>query len=116
MPEKDLYKPIWEYLKLHHNDWIWWRQNVGARGHVKFGQKGRPDIEMLVPPLGMYFGLELKSAHGRLSEDQQVWAERVDKVGGAVYLIWDWIVFEDVIARIEMRAAEAEAMYNVHFK
>ena len=47
-----------------------WRNNTGARGRVKYGKVGSPDIIGIMPN-GRFIGVELKKPKGRLSDKQR---------------------------------------------
>lgn len=68
-------------------DLVLWRNHTGAaevRGHwQKFGLcVGSSDLVGILGPLGRFFGLEIKTPKGRLSEDQRLFAALVRRLGG----------------------------------
>lgn len=62
-----------------------WRNNVGRNGRVSFGLGvGSADLVGLLRGSGRFFGLEVKTATGRLSPEQVAWARAVTAAGGFV--------------------------------
>lgn len=95
MPEKDLYKPMMEYLRTYckPRGWKVWRNNTGRRGYVKFGKDGSPDFEMLTKPFACYYGIEvktpeqLKKPNQGLSEKQIEWRDDVTDIGAGHFIV-----------------------------
>lgn len=54
---------------------------------IRSGIPGEADLEVLLAPLGSYLGLEVKSATGRQSPEQQVWQRTVEALGGAYAVV-----------------------------
>ena len=82
---------IREYLE--YKNVFFWRNNVGAgffknknggERFVRFSQKGSPDFFCLSN--GMLFGIEIKTAKGEQSEDQEKYQKAFEKAGG-VYIL-----------------------------
>lgn len=68
-----------------------WRSNSGSlflRGrHINLGPLGCADISVVVPPLGRFVGLEVKSANGRVRKDQVTYAAGLTKQGGLYFIV-----------------------------
>jgi hypothetical protein len=95
MKESNLQRAVIKWLRLHRVEH--WRMPLGAVLHQAGGKmiykknplKGFPDLAGLVtrgPHRGRLWVIELKSANGRLSNEQKEWAERL-KNGGAAYAV-----------------------------
>jgi len=54
---------------------------------VKLGEKGLPDIIIIVPPTGRFFGMEIKSEKGRLRPAQKEFSEKLIDAGGAYRVV-----------------------------
>lgn len=67
-----------------------WRQNSGVAfvhgRKMTLGPQGIPDI-LTVRPGGYLVGMEVKSATGKLRNDQKLWALKAYRVGVEVYLV-----------------------------
>lgn len=62
-----------------------WRNNTGRIGRVSFGLgRGGADLVGLLRPSGRFFGLEVKTALGRMTPEQVAWARAVTAAGGFV--------------------------------
>jgi hypothetical protein len=64
-----------------------WRNNTGTfktdrGGYYRFGMPGSPDIMCVVPPSGQLLGIEVKDTKGRLNENQILFRDRLESVGG----------------------------------
>ena len=85
--EKDIQKAILEYLcfkRVCH-----WRNNTGATktergGFIRFGSVGSPDIFALKN--GTLYGIEVKTATGKLSHDQDMFGKTLE-LNGAKYIV-----------------------------
>ena len=90
MKERDIQRQILSWLKLHRI--LHWRNNSGAaassykgkRYFVRFGALGSPDI--FAVHNGKIYGIEVKGAHGYLSDNQREFSGEFEKAGG-VYII-----------------------------
>jgi hypothetical protein len=87
---------ILDYLRLKGR--FFWRNNSGAfktqhGSFIRFGASGAPDIVGCVD--GKFVGLEVKTAKGRLSDDQQSFATALERAGGAYHVVRS---IDDVIA------------------
>lgn len=81
--EKHIQKNILEYLQLRKH--FAWRNNSGAfktdaGGFYRFGDLGSPDIFLVKN--GCIYGLEVKNAKGKQSDNQKTWEEGFTKAGG----------------------------------
>jgi hypothetical protein len=79
---------ILDYLRLKGR--FFWRNNSGAfkterGGFYRVGTPGAPDIIGCVD--GKFVGLEVKTARGKLSADQQLFADALREQGGLYYLV-----------------------------
>lgn len=91
--EKDIQKSIIEYLEiLQKTKKIWFkRTNQGAfktesGGYFKATSiNGVPDIEVILE--GIYIGLEVKTATGRLNKNQIETHRKIISAGGLVYVV-----------------------------
>ncbi len=67
--ETDIQADALDYLEMRGV--FCWRNNTGARGRVKYGKLGSPDIIGIMPN-GRFIGVELKKPKGRgLSDNQE---------------------------------------------
>lgn len=86
-----------------------WRSNSGSlflRGrHINLGPLGCADISVVVPPLGRFVGLEVKSAKGKIRKDQRIYAEGLTKQGGAYFIVRSVQDAKDAIAQVLGEAA-----------
>jgi hypothetical protein len=68
---------------------MFWRVNVGAAidrtgRRIRFGEPGHSDL--LGCARGRLVAIEVKSASGRLRDEQRVWGDRIAAAGG-IYII-----------------------------
>lgn len=49
---------------------------------IRLGPEGLPDVIVIIPPNGMFLGLEIKSAKGKLRPSQIEFAKKVTNAGG----------------------------------
>jgi hypothetical protein len=100
IPEREIQKSILQYLG--YKGYVCKRNNAGMmfstyKGRdraIKIGEAGWPDIEGMTKQ-GRYFGLEVKTRKGVLSDNQKRVGERILASGGM------WLVVrsvEDVMA------------------
>ncbi len=90
--------------------WLWyqridcWRNESNGtydsrggfyRKKGKFFVCGRPDVEGILSPRGMWFGIEIKTARGIVSDAQKEFIYRIQNAGG---LIWVARSLDDVIS------------------
>ena len=70
---------------------LFWRSNSGSlflRGrHINLGPLGCADISVVVPPLGRFVGLEVKSAKGKVRKDQVTYAAGLTAQGGLYFIV-----------------------------
>ena len=80
-----------------------WRANSGSlflKGrHINLGPIGCADISIVVPPLGRFVGLEVKSANGRIRKDQVTYADGLTKQGGLYFIVRSVRDAKDAIAQ-----------------
>lgn len=91
--ESGIQKAIRKYLSLTGVG-LFWRNNTGAlpaigvgggRFPMRFGLGvGSPDIIGILRPNGRLFGLEIKSATGKLSKEQVAWHKAANEAGAYV--------------------------------
>lgn len=88
---------------------MFWRSNSGSlflRGrHINLGPLGCADISVVVPPLGRFVGLEVKSAKGKVRKDQVTYAEGLTAQGGLYFLVRSVQDAKDAIAQCLGEAA-----------
>lgn len=81
-----------------------WRSNSGSlflRGrHINLGPLGCADISVIVPPLGRFVGLEVKSAKGKIRKDQVTYAAGLTAAGGAYFIVRSVQDAKDAIAQV----------------
>lgn len=84
MPEHTTQNQIIRWLALHPQVRVF-RQNTGVARHgkhvVRYGTPGQPDLHGMVAPMGRYFGIEVKSESGRMSQAQKNYREMMLKMG-----------------------------------
>ena len=85
--ETDIQAAICEYLTLKKV--FFWRSNNVAifsegrfRAMPKFSRYGIPDIIAIMPPLGRFWGIEVKRPGGKLSDAQREFSVAIQGVGG----------------------------------
>jgi hypothetical protein len=87
--ESYIQKTILTYLK--NAGLLHWRQNSGlifvGRRRVCLGTSGLPDIIVVLPPNGLFVGLEVKSAKGRLRQSQEDFRDKLKYVGARYYVV-----------------------------
>ena len=70
---------------------MFWRSNSGSlflRGrHINLGPLGCADISVIVPPLGRFVGMEVKSAKGKVRPEQVTYAAGLTQVGGLYFIV-----------------------------
>lgn len=67
----------------------------GTQGFVNNGKPGMPDIVMCMN--GIFIGIELKSAVGKLSDCQKRAKEIIESVGGKYFVVKTPEEFEEII-------------------
>lgn len=89
---------------LHLKKIFAWRQNQGAiplkgGGYRKFvGLKGVSDILALMPDgSGRLFAVEVKTASGKIREEQQQFLDRVNQLGGYAVVVRDVKELESIL-------------------
>ncbi len=89
VPEKVIQKQILDWLAS--TGLLYWRQNSGVvfvgKRRVLLGEKGLPDIVIIVPPSGRVLGMEVKSAKGTLRPDQKLFREKLTAIGGTYSVV-----------------------------
>lgn len=92
--EKTIQKEILEWLA--EEMYCHWRQNsgwafsfnkFGKQRMIKLGASGLPDIVVIMPPSGLFVGLEVKSAKGVLRPAQKEFRNASVSVGGKYYVV-----------------------------
>lgn len=69
---------------------------------VKYGRVGSPDIEGVMWPWGLYFGIEVKTLKGTQREAQSIFERAIKKKGG-IYIVGrnpDDAEFDLLVARL----------------
>jgi hypothetical protein len=70
---------------------MFWRSNSGSLflhgRHINLGPLGCADISVVVPPLGRFVGLEVKSANGKVRKDQVTYAAGLTAQGGLYFIV-----------------------------
>ncbi len=96
--EKEIQLAICEYLA--YKRYFFWRQNtipVFDKGHYrpmpKFSINGVPDI--ILVHKGIFWGLEVKRPKGKISENQVIFKEKLEKAGGKYDIVTS---IDDIIA------------------
>jgi hypothetical protein len=95
-----------------------WRNNVGSmpleyhgrKRFLRFGEKGSGDILAILPPLGQFASIEIKTGRDQLRESQCEWMERIENVGAltcVVREIEDLTAFlDDVLVKPKVRKSK----------
>lgn len=88
--EKEIQRSILEYLKLRGH--YCFRNNTGAfsipqqglfkRRFIRFGEVGSPDIVGCLKGKGLFFGIEVKSEKGQLTDNQKEIQATILSLGG----------------------------------
>jgi len=98
--ESDIVRSICDYLAYKKR--FFWRQNTAPtfdttqsryRAMPAYAMRGVPDIILIRN--GTFVGLEVKQATGRLSPEQRIFQEEVQKAGGEYHVVHS---IEEVIA------------------
>lgn len=73
---------------------------VAAKIKAEGAKRGFPDIQLNVP-VGKYAGLfiELKTAKGRVSEEQKAWIERLSAAGNRAVVCRGWLQAQSEIIK-----------------
>lgn len=86
-----------------------WRSNSGVlflRGRrINLGPVGCADISVIVPPMGRFVGLEVKSANGKVRKDQVIYASGLTSQGGAYFIVRSVQDAKDAVAQVLGEAA-----------
>lgn len=69
MSETDVVRRAMAVVRVEHPGGIWWRQNSGRKGRVRFASTNLPDL-VGVNRLGQAGFVECKTATGRLTWEQ----------------------------------------------
>ncbi len=93
VPESAIQADILTYLES--TGLLYWRQNSGTlffgkgrnRRKVRLGEKGLPDVIVVIPPDGRFLGLEVKSARGVWRPTQKDFCRKLQNAGGAYYVV-----------------------------
>lgn len=96
MKEAEIQAAILDYLRLKGH--FFWRNNSGAfrterGGFYRVGTPGAPDIIGCVD--GKFVGLEVKTAKGKLSDEQEAFAHALRAFGGQYHVVRS---IDDVVA------------------
>ena len=83
MKETEIQAEIMTYLEYRGIEC--WRNNVGRRGGISFGEKGQPDIEGCLPD-GRYLGIEVKRPKGKMSPEQKSFHIRIKRNNGVIFV------------------------------
>jgi hypothetical protein len=87
--EKALQRTVCDYLRLTRL--LWWRSSAGIRGRKGTASyaypPGYPDITIVLD--GLFVGVELKSAKGRLRPTQEAFRVRLVAAGGLYWVVRD---------------------------
>lgn len=94
-----------------------WRNNTGAmpiesasgkRRYLRFGALGSGDIFAVIPPLGQFASIEIKTGADDVRDTQDDWMTNVENVGGLTVVVRtldDLIAFlDDALAKPKSRA------------
>ena len=88
MNEAELLHLVLDLAQLR--GWLWQHEWDSRRKAGRTGSAGCPDLILLRPPRLLW--VELKTARGRLSSEQQEWKDQLQAAGQEYYL-WrpaDW--------------------------
>jgi hypothetical protein len=91
--EKEIQNQILTWLWYNRIN-AWQNDSVGIydakkrcfRKKGKFHVNGRPDIEGVLHGSGRYFGIEVKTATGVVSESQKEFMMRISSLGGIIFV------------------------------
>ena len=117
MKERDLHKAVAQFLALAlPKNAVWTTFPAGGGGTVRGAQlkarglmAGWPDVQILWD--GLFYGVELKAAHGRLSPEQRACGEAIAAAGGYYKIIRSLEELQDWFPRvgIPLRASTGPA-------
>ena len=75
-----------------------WRNSVGAfrteHGYYQMGKAGSPDIMAILPPLGKFLGIEIKTGKDSLRDEQIGFIKNTERMGAQVLVVKDFEDFE----------------------
>ncbi len=102
LKESIIQAQILDWLKT--TDLMFWRANSGSlflKGrHINLGPIGCADISVVVPKSGRFVGLEVKSANGRVSKEQVVYASVLTAHGGLYFVVRSVEQAKEAVAEI----------------
>lgn len=82
---------------------LFWRSNSGSLflhgRHINLGPLGCADISVVVPPLGRFVGIEVKSEKGKVRKDQVTYAQGLTHQGGLYFIVRSVQDAKDAIAQ-----------------
>ena len=104
--ETDIQRSILDYLKLKGYRCFWRQNNLPAvyvdrhgarqfRSLPAYARRGLPDIMLIHPKDGRFYGIEVKRTTGRQSDEQKAFQRDVEAANG-VYILARSV--DDVIA------------------
>lgn len=100
--ETDIRNSILDYLRIrglvckrNNSGRVFIKGPTGKTRAINVGEAGWPDIEGMTKPTGRWFGIEVKTATGKMSSEQVVMQQRINESGG-IYVLARSV--EDVIA------------------
>jgi hypothetical protein len=62
---------------------------LAGRGRVKNPNRGAPDILAIIPPKGIFLGIEVKKPGGKPSPEQLQWIDDIRANGGIAFVCDD---------------------------
>lgn len=92
MLEREIQKKCLDWLLKEARFFAWRSNTTGVfdreLGFFRTGPKrGISDIIAVAPPMGRIIGVEVKSATGRISEDQKNFKKNLEEAGGLYWLV-----------------------------
>ena len=106
---------------LKINDWFFrhgiysWRQNTGGMwdpGKRQFrasNKVGVSDIIAILPPVGRFLGVEVKTGKDKLRPEQEGFGKNVEKMGAKYIVVKDYFDFLQKIQKIYLSIFDTKA-------
>ena len=87
--EKDWQSQVTDALKLFGWRWVHFRTSIGYKRRYQTAQDGDKGwVDIVAVRRGRMLLIELKSASGRLTDDQKAWRDELKEVAGVGYYMW----------------------------
>ena len=84
-------------------DGAWWRNNVGfdAERKIRYGVGNPGGADLIGLHRGRFVAVEIKTPRGRLTPEQKMWGDLVEKKGGIYAVVRSVEDARDLLTRLE---------------